>query len=141
MQFFLLAIVKNSASNDYRISRSAPKEPPHSHGSAEHHSRKTATNNSSAESNVQHLHAVALPAAVDEAVCVVCAREFPAFGHGDFEEIAERLPAFAHLVLEQVLRGNHRANLGVVFVEAALAVLFEVAFPEFGPEFCFEDIC
>jgi hypothetical protein len=124
------------ANSCQHISRSATEEPPHSHASAEQHSRKTATDNSSAESNVQHLHAIALPAAVDEAVCVVCAREFPAFWHRDFEEIAQWLPAFAHLILEQVLRRHHRADLGVVFVEAAFAVLFKVAFPELGPEFC-----
>jgi hypothetical protein len=82
------------------------------------------------------LHAVALPAAVDETVCVVCARELLALRDGDFKEIAQRLPALAHLVLEQVLGGHERADLGVVFVEATLAVLLKVAFPEFGPEFC-----
>ena len=103
---------------------------------AEDDCRKTATNNRSAESDVEHLHTVALPAAVDEAVCVVCARELLAFRYGDLEEIAQWLPALAHLVLEQVLRGYERANLGVVFVEATLAVLLKVAFPELGPEFC-----
>jgi hypothetical protein len=81
------------------------------------------------------LHAVALPAAVDKAVCVICARELPAFRYGHFQEIAQRLPTLAHLVLEQVLRRYERADLGVVFVEATLAVLFKIAFPEFGPEF------
>jgi hypothetical protein len=114
----------------------ATEEPPHSQASAEDNSRKTATDNSGTESDVEHLHAVAPPAAVDEAVGVVGAREFAAFGHGDFEEVAQRLPALAHLVLEQVLGGHHGADFGVVLVEAALAVLLEVAFPELGPEFC-----
>jgi len=122
------------------ILRPAAKEPPNSHGGTEDDSRETAANDSGTESDIEHLHAVALPAAVHEAVCVVCARELPAFGHGDFEEIAQWLPALAHLVLEQVLRGYERADLGVVFVEATLAVLLEVAFPEFGPEFCWEDV-
>ena len=123
------------------ILRLAAKEPPNSHSSAEDNSRKTAADNSSTESHIEHLHAVTPAAAVDETVCVVCARELPAFGNRDFEEIAQRLPALAHLVLEQVLRGYERADLGVVFVEATLAVLLEVAFPEFGPEFCLRKIC
>lgn len=85
------------------------------------------------------MHAVALAAAIDEAVCVVCARELLAFGYRYLEEIAQWLPALAHLVLEQVLRGYERADLGVVFVEATLAVLLKVAFPEFGPELCWKD--
>jgi hypothetical protein len=114
----------------------APKEPPHSQPSTKHNSRKTATDNSSAQGDVEHLHAVASPAAVDEAVGVVGARELAALGHGHLKEVAQRLPPFAHLVLEQVLGGHQGADLGVVLVEAALAVLLEVAFPEFGPEFC-----
>ena len=82
------------------------------------------------------MHAVASPAAVDKAVGVVGAREFATFRNGDFEEVAQRLPALAHLVLEQVLRWYEGADLGVVFVEATLAVLLKVVFPEFGPEFC-----
>jgi hypothetical protein len=81
------------------------------------------------------LHAVASPAAVDEAVGIVGAREFAAFGHGDLEEVTQRLPALAHLVLEQVLGWHHGADFVVVLVEAALAVLLEVALPELGPEF------
>ena len=82
------------------------------------------------------MHAVAPAAAVDETVGVVCARELLAFRYGDLEEIAQWLPTLAHLVLEQVLCGHEGADLGVVFVEATLAVLLKVAFPELGPEFC-----
>lgn len=114
----------------------ATEEPPNSHARTEHHSRKTATDDGRAESDVEHLHAVAALAALDEAVRVVGARELPALGDGHFEELAQRAPAFAHLVLEQVLGGDERADLLVVFLETALAVLLEVAFPEFGPEFC-----
>ena len=116
--------------------RPAAKELSDSHGSAEDDGRKAASDNCGAESDVEHLHAVALPAAVDETVCVVCARELPAFGNRNFKEIAQRLPALTHLVLEQVLRRHEGADLGVVFVEATLAVLLKVAVPELGPEFC-----
>jgi hypothetical protein len=70
------------------------KEPPHSQTSAEDDCRKTATNNGSAQSDVEHLHAVAPPAAVDEAVGVVGAREFAAilyssrFSAGTMERIS-----------------------------------------------------
>jgi hypothetical protein len=133
----LSAILKKSFSaTSHRQSLSpAPKEPPRRQARTKHHSRKTAAHNSSAERNIQHLHAVALTAAIHEPVRIVGARELLAFWHRDFEEVAQRLPALTHLVLEQVLRGHERADLGVVLVEAALAVLFEVAFPEFGPEF------
>lgn len=124
------------AKSHQHSSRPTAEEPPHGHGRAEHHSRKTAADNSSAESDVEHLHAVALTATVNEAVGVVCARELPALGYRDLEEVAQRLPAFTHLVLEQVFRGHERADLIVVFVETALAVLLKVAFPELGPEFC-----
>lgn len=132
----ITAEVKRTNQSQCGSLRPAAKEPPNSHGGAEDNSRKTAADNSSAESDVEHLHAVTLAAAVDKSVCVVCARELPAFGYGHFEEIAQWLPALAHLVLEQVLRWYEGADLGVVFVEATLAVLLKVAFPEFGPEFC-----
>lgn len=61
------------------------------------------TDNTNAEKDIHHLHAVAPPAAVDEAVCVVGAWKFLALGYWDLEEVTERLPSLTHLVLKQVL--------------------------------------
>lgn len=132
----ITAEVKQTNQSQCSVLRPAAKEPPNSHGGAEDDCRKTAADNCGAESDIEHLHAVTLAAAVDKSICVVCARELPAFGYGHFEEIAQRLPALAHLVLEQVFRWYEGADFGVVFVEATLAVLLKVAFPEFGPELC-----
>jgi hypothetical protein len=82
------------------------------------------------------LHAIPPAAAVHESIRIVCAREFLTLWDGYFEEVAQRLPAFAHLVFEEVLCRYERADLIVVFDEAGFAVLLEVAIPELSPEFC-----
>ena len=112
------------------------KEPPNSHSRREHNSRKATSHHSRAEQHIHHLHPVAPPAAVHEPICIIRARELFALWHRHLEEVAQRFPPFAHLILEEVLLGHERAQFFVVFVEATLAVLLEVAFPELGPEFC-----
>ena len=86
------------------------------------------------------MHAVATATSINEAVGVVGARELLlGVGHRDVEEVTEGLPALAHLVLEEVLGRDERADFGVVLVESSLAVLLKVALPETFPKFC-EDI-
>lgn len=62
-------------------------------------------------------------------------RELLSLGYRNLQELAQRLPTLAHLVLKQVLRGHESAKLGVVVVEDLLAVFIEVAFEKRRPEF------
>ena len=119
----------------------SPKEPSPRHRSTKHNRRKASPDHCRTEHHVQHLHPIPFPAAIDEAIGVVRARELLPLRHRYLQELAERLPALAHLVFEQVLCGHEGADLIVVLLEAAFAVLFEVAFPEGGPEFCAQHAC
>lgn len=116
--------------------RTPTKEPPHGHCRAQHNSRESTANDRRAEKNVHHLHAISPAAAIDKTIRVVGTRELLALGNGHFEEVGERLPAFAHLVFEKVVRRHEGADFVVVFVEAGFAILLKVAIPELGPEFC-----
>lgn len=106
------------------------------HGGAEHGGGETTTYDEAAESNVHHLSSVAGPASVDESIGVVCAGELGAFWDRDLEEIAERLPAVSHAVLEKLALGDHGADLLVVGAVLLLSVLLEVATEEDVPELC-----
>ena len=114
----------------------AAKESANGHARGEDDCCERSTNDGRTEEDVEHLHAVSPAAAVDEAIGIVGAREFLALWDWHFQEVAERLPALAHLVFKQVLFRYQRAHLIVVFLESSLAVLLEVALPELGPEFC-----
>ena len=87
-----------------------------------------------AEEDVVHLHAVAGAAAVDEAAGVVGVREL-VIGHRNVEKFAERLPALANAVLEELLLGYEFPQLGVIFAEDVFTILVKVAPEEVAPEF------
>ena len=83
--------------------RPRPKEPPKAQSRAVHNRRKAAAHDSSAEKDIKHLHPVSSSTSVHETICVVCAWELLAFWDRYVQELAERFPAFAHLVLQKVL--------------------------------------
>lgn len=129
------APLSGSATQEMKESSPSTKEPPVAHSGAEHNGSKGSTDDRRTEQDVEHLHAVTPAATTDEAIRVVGSGKLLALRYRHFQEVAERFPALAHLVFEQVLRWDERADLLVVLLEAALAVLLKVAFPEAGPEF------
>jgi hypothetical protein len=52
------------------------------------------------------------------------------------KEVAQRLPALTHSILEQIFLWYHRTHFVVMLPETSLAILFEVAFPKDVPELC-----
>ena len=113
----------------------ASKQTTHSERSTENNSCDRTAVYGVPEESIEHLHPVPLRAAADETIRVVCARELLALWEWHLEELAQRLPALAHLIFEEVLWWYERPDLLVVLLESALAVLLEVAFPEIVPEF------
>lgn len=101
----------------------------------QHGRDQSAAHDEPAEEHIAHLCPVSRLASVDEAVGVVHMGKPLACRNRDFKKVAQRLPSFAHLVLEEVFWGYKRSQLSVVVIEDLLAVLLEVAFEEGGPEF------